>query len=1013
MLRPNDRTIMKRNFAKISTEQGKIKSLFKFASFILTEPGFKLVKRIVKKVLRKAGMYKELHYGYNEWIAAKLDKNLLRKEYYETAWQFTISPTFSIIMPVYNPDPKLLAAAIDSVIDQLYGDWELCISDDVSPNAQVRKMLQAYMAKDKRIKVVFREENGHISANTNSALELATGDYLLFMDHDDLLTPNCLFEFVKHINAKPEDELIYSDEDKIDDTGTYSMPHFKPDWAPDNLLSRNYMGHVIVAKKTLVDKVGGFRLGFEGSQDHDFLLRATELTRHVGHIPKVLYHWRIHPASVAGNTEAKPYAYIAAEKALEEAMVRRGTPGKISHMPETPGGYRMHYDIVKPGKVSIIIPTKDQTALLKCAIDSIYDKTTYPDYEVIVLNNNSNTPEFFQLMEEYKKKHPDNFTCIEANFKFNFAKLMNIGVAHSKGSYILLANNDIEVIKGDWMTEMISFAQRQHTGAVGVKLLYKDDTIQHAGVVLGLGGAAGHVFVNMHKNDRGYFNYVRSLNNYSAVTAACVMFRKDIYNEVDGMDETLDVEYNDVDLCLKFLSHGYYNVYVPDVEIYHYESATRGHPFQSKESWAQHEKDFGIFRSKWLPLIENDPFYNPNLSITCTDFQLRQDAPPAPVDAPQESAPVLVTKKRKHVLVVDHNVPTVDKDAGSRTINNFVDSLLALDCKVSFWVPNMYPEAYYVAMLESKGVKVLHGEEYVSWTKGWEKYILGNIDSIDAILLSRSSICLPILKYLRRHRYPGNIIYYGHDLGFLTARQEAALKNDANLLEIADKVKAAEDFMYSNVDNSLMISPEEIAYMQEYITKPIHHVPAYFFEVEDQTPSFSQRSGILYVGGFGHPPNTDAMLWFLEEAYAELEQKGIHLTIAGAQIPESIFRYKDKFPSLTVMSDVPTPVLNDLYAKARIAVVPLRLGAGIKGKVLEAMSKGVPVVGTDRAFEGLHKDNTFIYKPSNTAAQLIENIVSLYADESSWNKLAAFGKKYVSAYFTRDKMKEVFRNLLK
>jgi glycosyltransferase involved in cell wall biosynthesis len=998
---------MKRNFAKISTEHGKIKTLFKFASFILTEPGFNLVKRVAKKALRKAGLYKELHYGYNEWITARLNPTELRCEYYETVWQLKTNPTFSIVIPVYNPDPKFLAAAIDSVIDQLYGGWELCLSDDCSPNAEVKKVLDGYAARDSRIKVHYRTKNGHISANTNSALALATGDYILFMDHDDLLTPNCLFEFVKHINAHPEDGIIYSDEDKIDDAGVYSSPHFKPDWAPDNLLSRNYMGHVIVVSRAIMNQVKEIREGFEGSQDHDFLLRATECTKHIGHIPKVLYHWRIHQASVASGGEAKPYAFEAARKALEEAMVRRGLPGTVSHIPDTLGGYRMHYQIVKPGKVSVIIPTKDQVALLKCAIDSILTKTTYKDYEIIVLNNNSNTPEFFALMEEYTKQHPDKFRCIDANFPFNFAKLMNVGVAASTGDYILFANNDIEVISGDWMTEMVSFAQRPHTGAVGVKLLYKDDTIQHAGVVLGLGGAAGHVFVNMHRNDRGYYNYVRSLNNYAAVTAACQMCRKAVYNEVGGMDETLDVEYNDVDLCLKFLSAGYYNVYVPDVEVYHYESATRGHPFQSKESWAQHEKDFGIFNRKWKPLIENDPFYNPNLSITCTDFQLRYD--PLPEPQPQTPAP---KRSRKTVLIVDHDVPTVDKDAGSRTINNFTDSLLALGCDVRFWVPNMYPEAHYVKLLTDKGVTVLHGEEYVQWNKGWEKYIMAHIDDIDAILLSRSSISLPIMKYLRRHRFPGKIFYYGHDLGYLTARQEAALKGDKNLLEIADRVQEAEDYMYRQADGALMISPEEIAYIKAYINTPIYHVPAYFFDVDAQSPGYSSRSGILYVGGFGHPPNTDAMLWFLEEMYANLEAKGIHLTIAGAKIPDSIFAYQQRFPSLRVMSDVPADVLNDLYAQTRIAVVPLRLGAGIKGKVLEAMAKGVPVVGTDRAFEGLVKEKGFAYTAHNTAGELTEQINALYADEARWNTLSAFGKHYVKANFNQNKMKEVFRQML-
>lgn len=615
---------MKKNFAKISNPgEGKFKSLMKFASFVLTKPGFNLVKKVAKKTLVKLGLRKEPFTGYDDWIKAKLDPKTLKKEFAATFSTLVNRPKISIVVPVYNPPVEYLTAAIQSVTDQFYENWELCLSDDRSPNPEVKVTLEKFTKKDNRIKVIFREKNGHISANSNSALSLATGDYILFMDHDDLLTPNCLFEFVRHINAHPLDQLIYSDEDKIDDKGNLSFPHFKPDWAPDNLLSRNYMGHVIVIRKDLMDKVGGFREGFEGSQDHDLLLRATELTTHIGHIPKILYHWRIHNLSVAENTAAKPYAYIAAKKAIEEAMIRRGTPATVEDIPDTLGGYHLNFKIKSFGKVSVIIPTKDQVVLLKIAIDSILQKTDYPDFEIIVLNNNSTSKEFFDLMQEYEKIHAGKFRCVEANFPFNFAKLMNLGAAESKGEYLLMCNNDVEVIHSDWMAQMVSYAQREKTGAVGVKLLYQDNTIQHAGVVLGLGGAAGHVFTNMGRYDRGYFNYVRSLNNYSAVTGACMMCRKSVYNEVGGMDEHLEVEYNDVDLCLQFLKHGYYNVYLPTVELYHYESATRGHPFQSKQAWAQHEKDFAVFRNKWHELIDNDPFYNPNLSVECTDFRLK------------------------------------------------------------------------------------------------------------------------------------------------------------------------------------------------------------------------------------------------------------------------------------------------------------------------------------------------------------------------------------------------------
>ena len=996
---------MKRNFAKISTEQGTIKSLFKFASFVLTKPGFELVKKIAKKALRKVGLYKEIHHNYNDWIAGKLDIRLLKKEYYSEIRQFSIQPVFSIIIPVYNPPIQFLIAAIESVTSQLYGKWELCLADDVSPNPEVRKILNEYAARDKRIKVIFREVNGHISANTNSALSLATGDLYLFMDHDDLLTPNCLFEFVKHINAHPEDEVIYSDEDKIDDKGELSSPHFKPDWAPDNLLSRNYMGHVIVVSKNIMAQVKEFRLGYEGSQDHDFLLRATECTKHIGHIPKVLYHWRIHQASVASGGEAKPYAFIAAQKALEDALERRNTPGTVTHIPETLGGYRMNYKVTKPGKVSVIIPTKDQVALLKGAIDSMLTRTKYPDFEIIVLNNNSTSPEFFQLMEEYKQSHGDIFSCIECSFKFNFAKLMNIGVAHSKGEYILLANNDIEVIQDDWMTEMVSFAQRPHTGAVGVKLLYKDDTIQHAGVVLGLGGAAGHVFVNMHRNDRGYYNYVRSLNNYSAVTAACVMCRKEVYNEVGGMDEMLDVEYNDVDLCLKFLTHGYFNVYVPDVEVYHYESATRGHPFQSKEAWAQHEKDFGIFRGKWQKLIDNDPFYNPNLSVYCTDFQLKIDIPGAP-DSADETRSV---RPGKHVLVVHTEAPNADRDAESHSMSNIIDMLVNLGCDVSFWAPGLSADMPEVQQLIQKKVEVLYGDEYASPTDGWKDHMASHIDDINIVLLSRPSVSRPIVEYLREQRYGGSIVYYGHDLGFVTAGREAAANGDASLMAMAEAVKVDEFFMYHSADRVLLTSEEDMAYMKANILTPVHLIPEYYFQ-DDETPApFDNRKGIVYIGGFGHLPNTDAIHWFLDEVYAGLEEKGIHLTIAGDQIPESVFAYKRRFPSLTLLPNATAATINELYTKARVAIAPMRLGADIRESVLKAMAKGLPVSGTDNAFEGMVKDNELAYKGYNSPRELLENILLLYSDKAAWERLSRSGKSYVRQHYSKDNMKEAFK----
>ena len=613
--------------AKIGTpENSKSQNMINLLRFLASKPGLSFIKEKVKQAIYFSD--KRNPNSYHNWIVHRTNPILLETVYKNAIQSLKLQPKISIVVPVYNPQVRYLADAIESVRSQLYTNWELCLADDKSPNPAVQQLLKEYQEKDNRIKVNLRSTNGHISACTNSALELATGDYILFMDHDDLLTTNCLFEIIKHLNKSPEDRIIYSDEDKIDEKGIYSMPHFKPDWAPDNLLSRNYMGHVIVMDKKLVDELHGFRLGFEGSQDYDLLLRATERTNKIGHIPKVLYHWRIHQDSVAMASEAKPYAYNAALKALQEALDRGPYPGKVEQIPNVPGGYRIRYAVTHFDKVSIIIPTKDQANLLKTALTSIIERTQYPNYEIILLNNNSTTPEFFELVKHFTELHGDKFKCYDATFPFNFSKLMNFGAAKSSGKYLLLLNNDVEVIHGDWMTEMVSFAQREYTGAVGAKLLYPDNTIQHAGVIVGMGGAAAHAFAHMPKHHSGYFNYLVSLNNYSSLTGACLMCRKSVFDQVQGFDERLSVEYNDIDFCLKMVEKGYFNVYVPDVQLYHHESATRGHPFHRKDAFAQHEKDKNIFRERWMKYIDHDPNYNPNLFLGANDFRVDPNAKP-------------------------------------------------------------------------------------------------------------------------------------------------------------------------------------------------------------------------------------------------------------------------------------------------------------------------------------------------------------------------------------------------
>lgn len=599
-----------------TSENSKIKNIIDFLLFVISTSGLRLIKN---KVYQK--LFNLDKKTYNSWIQNKLDIKKLQSNFNSTFPTLTFRPLISIVIPVYNPPINLLEEAIKSIINQLYTNWEICLADDNSTDVNVDKLLAKYASEFGQIKYIKRNVNGHISACSNSALELVKGEYILFMDHDDLLTPDCLFEVIKHLN-KTSDDIIYSDEDKIDEKGCFSSPHFKPDWAPENLLSRNYLGHVIVMSKKIVDALNGFRLGFEGSQDYDLLLRATEITNKIGHIPKILYHWRIHKLSVAKNSDVKPYAYNAAIKALEEALQRRKRIGKVERIPDAPGGYRIKYEIQFAGKVSIIIPTKDQTNLLRKTLNSIIEFTNYHDYEIILLNNNSTSNEFFELVKEYKMKYVNIFTCYDASFPFNFSKLMNFGASKAEGKYLLFLNNDVEIIQNDWMSQMVSFSQWKQTGAVGVKLLFENNTIQHAGVVIGLGGSAAHVFTNLPKQSRGYFNYIKSLNNYSAVTAACMMCRLEQFIEVNGFDEDLPVEYNDIDFCLKLLVKGYYNLYIPDVELFHYESSTRSHPYHSKHAFAQHEKDISVFRKKWMPFIENDPFYNPNLRKDTNDFKL-------------------------------------------------------------------------------------------------------------------------------------------------------------------------------------------------------------------------------------------------------------------------------------------------------------------------------------------------------------------------------------------------------
>jgi glycosyltransferase involved in cell wall biosynthesis len=574
-------------------------------------------------IVEVVGNYLATTAHYSQYLMRKkLNKEII-KQYKRNAGSFAEKPLFSVVMPVYNPRIDLLEKALDSVIAQVYEKWELCIADDHSTDPEVKETLQRYMEKDSRIKVVFREENGHISRASNSALELATGGYSVLMDHDDVLRDDALYLMAKTINIKGDADMIYSDEDKIDEWGIHSDPHFKPDWCPDNLLSRNYLGHVVALKTEQLRAIGGWRAGFEGSQDYDLVLRYTEKYHKVHHIPEVLYHWRIHSESAALSEGVKPYAYRAAQRALTEAMERRGMEATVDFL-DSFRGYSIRFGLKdKTAKVSIIIPSRNKAEILKKCLRSIDNLSTYRNFEVILIDNNSDQREFFDLIKKYKKNSRMDFKVVTDKNPFNFSRLINLGRAHSCGKYLVLLNNDTEVISPDWLEAMMEHVQREEIGVAGAKLLYDNDTIQHAGVIVGLGGAAGHVLIGEDRDGPGYFNYVNMLNAYSAVTGACFMVRTDVFDQVGGFDESFGTEYNDVDFCLKVLEAGYRNLYVPHCELYHYESLSRGHPHSNSESYKKHIKEVNLFRKKWKTYVDHDPSYNPNLSLGVHNFGLK------------------------------------------------------------------------------------------------------------------------------------------------------------------------------------------------------------------------------------------------------------------------------------------------------------------------------------------------------------------------------------------------------
>ncbi len=533
-------------------------------------------------------------------------------------------PLISILVPTYNTPEEFLYATIDSVVGQIYPYWELCIADDASTQPHVRTILEEYAVQDQRIKVVFRDANGHISRSSNSALDLATGEFIALLDHDDMLRPEALYEVALLLNQHPEADMIYSDEDKIDELGNRHDPFFKPDWCPDSFLTRMYTCHLGVYRRSIVTKIGGFRVGYEGSQDYDLVLRFTEETDRIFHIPKVLYHWRVHHQSTASTSDAKPYAYIAAKKALGEALKRRGEIATVEHVPEYLGFYHVRYQITELGKVSIIIPTRDLGEILDQCLTSIFTKTTYPNYEVVLIDNGSIEEYTQTVIKQWQKEEPERFRCLPLDIPFNYSKLNNYGASEALGEYLIFLNNDTEVITNDWLEAMVEQAQRPSVGAVGALLLYPDDVVQHAGVVVGVGPFAGHAFSHFPIDSPGYFGQLLTTTNYSAVTGACLMCRRSVFEAVDGFNETLAVALNDIDLCLKIREQGYNNLFTPHAKLYHYESKSRGYE-DSPEKQARYDRECEQMRQKWKTIFENDPCYSPHLTRMACNYSIREE----------------------------------------------------------------------------------------------------------------------------------------------------------------------------------------------------------------------------------------------------------------------------------------------------------------------------------------------------------------------------------------------------
>lgn len=597
--------------------------------------------KVAQRVAVWASRFKKVYYKINHRInISKIINELLSRRRVEfdayKIWQknnenydiskvksdinaFKQQPLISVVIPVYNVKIDYLNDAIDSIKSQWYENWELLIVDDNSPNQDIKVFLENY-EKSEKIKIKYLDANQGISLTSNIGIDMSKGEFVAFLDHDDTLPPFALYEVAKAINDNPQVEFIYSDEDKISEDGKLRFhPLFKPSWSEETFFSVMYPAHLRVFSKKILNEVGGHRKGFEGSQDYDLILRVEENIdkKSIIHIPKILYHWRAIPGSTALNYDEKTYARETSRKSLEEAVKRRGLDATIENG-MAPDNFRLKFNIKNNPLVSIIIPVKDNIDDLRVCIESIEKKTQYSNYEILIVDNNSEKKESFDYFQEIYKKHK----VITYSKEFNYSAINNYAVKYAQGEHIVFLNNDTEVITPDWLSTMIEYSQLKGIGAVGAKLLYSDNTIQHAGVVLGIQGVAGHSHKYFDKDDYGYMNRLKVIHNVSAVTGACLVIKKSIFNEIGGFNESnLPVAFNDIDLCLRILEAGYRNVFTPYSILYHHESKSRGLE-DTIDKQMRFKSEVEYMRNRW-PNIEKDLYYSPNLTLVHEDFSIR------------------------------------------------------------------------------------------------------------------------------------------------------------------------------------------------------------------------------------------------------------------------------------------------------------------------------------------------------------------------------------------------------